>query len=78
MYPDLWTGGKCVYKCEPVVEDGGELIVYAPRGHGLLGDRERRRPLTIDPDAWKNREDEGILCVEHAGEILYRCAPRDA
>ncbi len=30
MYPDLWTGGKCVYKIEPVVADGGELIVYAP------------------------------------------------
>ena len=30
MYPDLWTGGKCVYKVEPVVADGGELIVYAP------------------------------------------------
>lgn len=30
MYPDLWTGGKCMYKLEPVVEDGGELIIYAP------------------------------------------------
>jgi len=30
MYDDLWVGGKCVYKLEPVVADGGELIVYAP------------------------------------------------
>ncbi len=30
MYPDLWTGGKCIYKTEPVVADDGELIVYAP------------------------------------------------
>jgi nickel-dependent lactate racemase len=30
MYEDLWTGGKCMYKCEPVVEDGGELVIYAP------------------------------------------------
>jgi hypothetical protein len=30
MYPDLWTAGKGVYKLEPVVADGGELIVYAP------------------------------------------------
>jgi hypothetical protein len=30
MYDDLWTGAKCMYKCEPVVSDGGELIVYAP------------------------------------------------
>ena len=30
MYSDLWTGGKCMYKLEPVVADGGELIIYAP------------------------------------------------
>ena len=30
MYDELWVGAKCVYKLEPVVADGGELIVYAP------------------------------------------------
>jgi nickel-dependent lactate racemase len=30
MYGDLWVGGKCAYKLEPVVADGGELIIYAP------------------------------------------------
>jgi nickel-dependent lactate racemase len=30
MYDELWVGGKCAYKLESVVEDGGELIVYAP------------------------------------------------
>ena len=30
MYDDLWTGGKCMYKLEPVVADGGTLIIYAP------------------------------------------------
>jgi lactate racemase len=30
MYDDLWTAGKVMYKLEPVVEDGGELIIYAP------------------------------------------------
>ncbi|HDQ44340.1 MAG TPA: DUF2088 domain-containing protein [bacterium] len=30
MYDDLWTGAKCMYKLEPVVADGGELIIYAP------------------------------------------------
>lgn len=30
MYEDLWTGAKGVYKMEPVVADGGEIIVYAP------------------------------------------------
>ncbi len=30
MYDDLWTGGKCMYKIEPVVADGGRVIIYAP------------------------------------------------
>jgi len=30
MYDELWVGGKCMYKLEPVVADGGELIIYAP------------------------------------------------
>jgi len=30
MYDDLWTGGKCMYKIEPVVADGGKVIIYAP------------------------------------------------
>jgi nickel-dependent lactate racemase len=141
MYPDFWTGGKCVYKVEPVVADGGELIVYAPhvrcfsevhqevieqlgyhvrdyflahmdryahlpkavmayalivKGdgtylHGVETPRIRVSfasqipreaceaacigyvdPATIKPEDWRDREDEGVLLVEHAGEILYR------
>jgi nickel-dependent lactate racemase len=30
MYDELWVGAKCAYKLEPVVADGGELIIYAP------------------------------------------------
>ncbi|KAF0177479.1 MAG: hypothetical protein FD161_2439 [Limisphaerales bacterium] len=30
MYEDVWTAGKAMYKLEPVVADGGELIIYAP------------------------------------------------
>ncbi len=29
-YADLWTGAKGFYKVEPIVADGGEVIVYAP------------------------------------------------
>ncbi len=141
MYDDLWTGGKAVYKCEPVVEPGGELIVYAPHitspsvthaehilrcgyhcidyfvdrldelagvprmilgvasyvygsgtwidgvesprmrvklATGVSPDMCRRLgveyvdPDTIDPAAWRDREDEGMLYVEKAGETLYR------
>ena len=141
MYDDLWVGGKCMYKLEPVVADGGELIIYAPHitqvspVHGAiierigyhtlpyflanwdkfkdepwgilahsthvrgLGQMENgiekprirvtlatgiareicekinlgyRDPATIDVNDFKNREDEGILYVERAGELLYR------
>jgi lactate racemase len=30
MYDEVWVGGKGMYKLEPVVADGGELIIYAP------------------------------------------------
>lgn len=30
MYDEIWTAGKCMYKLEPVVADGGELIIYGP------------------------------------------------
>lgn len=30
MYDELWVAGKAMYKLEPVVADGGELIIYAP------------------------------------------------
>ena len=140
MYDEIWTGGKCMYKLEPIVEDGGELIIYAPeidhlsvthgaslekigyhvrdyfvkqwdrfkdfsgnslahscnvKGIGTFEDGVEkpritvtlatklsedyckkinlgyRDPKSIDPEDWKNREDEGILCVPHAGEVLY-------
>ncbi len=143
MYDDLWVGGKCMYKLEPVVADAGELIIYAPHitevsyTHGKILDEigyhtrdyflkqigkfagvpravlahsshvkgigtyeggiekprisvvlasgipeERCRKInlgyrdlkTIDPREWRNREDEGILCVPDAGEILFRVA----
>ncbi|MCX5648946.1 MAG: lactate racemase domain-containing protein [Planctomycetota bacterium] len=141
MYDDLWTGGKVMYKLEPVVADGGDLIIYAPHitevsyTHGRLLDKigyhcldyfreqmdkfadvpggimahsthvrglgtycnavekprihvilatgipeERCRrinlgymdPATVPIDEWRNREDEGILVVDHAGEVLHR------
>jgi len=141
MYDEIWVGGKCMYKLEPVVADGGELIIYAPhireisRTHGalierigyhtrdyFLGQWQRfrnepwgilahsthvrgvgtyedgvekprirvtlatqipeslcravnlgyRDPATIHVADYPNREDEGILYVPKAGEMLYR------
>lgn len=33
MYDELWVGAKAMYKLEPVLADGGELIIYAPHIH---------------------------------------------
>lgn len=30
MYDELWVGAKAMYKLDPAVVDGGEIIVYAP------------------------------------------------
>lgn len=30
MYDELWTAGKAMYKLDPALADGGELIIYAP------------------------------------------------
>ena len=140
MYDDFWTGGKGMYKCEAVVADGGEIILYAPhitslsythghwlerigyhvrdyylrdmarfadvpravmaistyvRGDGVMEDgieKPRIRvtlasgvgedvcrkvglgyvdPGGIDMAAFENREEEGVLVVEKAGETLF-------
>ncbi len=42
MYEDVWVAAKGMYKMEPVVADGGEVVIYAPhvrelsRVHGSL------------------------------------------
>ncbi len=30
MYDDLWTGAKGMYKVEPAIAPGGEVVIYAP------------------------------------------------
>ncbi|MHC4229754.1 MAG: lactate racemase domain-containing protein, partial [Planctomycetota bacterium] len=30
MYDDIWVAGKVMYKLEPILADGGTLIIYAP------------------------------------------------
>jgi lactate racemase len=141
MYDELWTGGKCMYKLEPVLADGGELIIYAPHieevcvthrevllevgyhcrdyflkqwdrfkdypwgvlahsthvyglgtfDNGVETPRARvtlataipesvckqinlgyRDPASIRIEDFENREDQGVLYVPKAGEMLYR------
>ena len=48
---DLWVGGKASYRLGPVIEEGGELIIYAPHltcisdTHGALIQRYGYAPL---------------------------------
>ena len=30
IYDDIWVAGKVMYKHEPIIADGGEVIIYAP------------------------------------------------
>jgi nickel-dependent lactate racemase len=30
MYDDIWTAAKGMYKLEPAIADGGEVVIYAP------------------------------------------------
>jgi nickel-dependent lactate racemase len=34
-YSDMWTGAKGFYKVEPVVADGGQVVLYAPHIHDV-------------------------------------------
>jgi nickel-dependent lactate racemase len=44
IYDDLWTAAKAMYKLEPAIADGGEVVIYAPHlteisyTHGALID----------------------------------------
>ena len=59
MYNELWTAGKAMYKTEPAIADGGEVVIYAPNlkiisvTHGKLIERVGYHPLeyfTKQPD----------------------------
>ncbi|MFZ5917745.1 MAG: lactate racemase domain-containing protein [Chloroflexota bacterium] len=45
MYDDIWTAAKGMYKMEPAIADGGEVVIYAPHideisySHGRLIDQ---------------------------------------
>lgn len=43
MYADLWTGAKGMYKTEPAIASGGEVILYAP--HITLTSRTHQKVL---------------------------------
>jgi len=63
MYDDLWTAAKAMYKTEPAIADGGEVIIYAPHitevsyTHGKLIDEvgyHVRDYFTKQPDRFQS------------------------
>ena len=52
MYDDLWTAGKGMYKSEPVVADGGEVIIFAPH----VAEVSRVHGRTIDEVGYHCRD----------------------
>ena len=57
---------------------GGDSAHSSDPGHGHLPERCRRinlgylDPASVNPEEWEGREDEGVLVVPRAGEMLYR------
>ncbi len=70
--------GKGSYDAATVVETPRIKVTLAT---GISEEHCRRLnlgyldPTTVQPDNWRNREDDGILLIPRAGEILYRVKP---
>lgn len=83
MYTELWVAGKCMYKLEPIVADGGELILYAPhlRDVSITHDRHLRRLGYHCRDyflkQWDRFKDESRLALTHSTQ-LYGLGTYDA
>ena len=78
-YDELWTGGKASYKLGGIIEDGGELIIYAPhltdfsRTHGEKIERFGYAPIEqIRKMVAKSPELAEDLCVAaHLAHVAY-------
>ena len=84
-YNDLWVGGKASYKLGGIIEEGGELIIYAPHlrsisdTHGPMIERFGYAPLAVVRE-WvaESAELQANLCVAaHLTHVAY-AGRRDA
>jgi len=81
-YEDLWVGGKASYRLGGVIEDGGELIIYAPKLRSISethgADIERfggYAPLEkVKELVNASQELQANLCVAaHLSQVAYAC-----
>jgi len=75
MYDEIWVGGKCMYKLEPVVADGGELIIYAPhirdisRTHGARIERIGYHTRDYFLGQWERFREEPWGILAHSTHV---------
>ncbi len=78
-YDELWVGGKASYKLGGIIEEGGELIIYAPHlkavsvTHGTAIEKFGYAPIEIIRELVKNNSELGEnLCVAaHLAHVAY-------
>ena len=78
-YDEMWVGGKASYKLGAVIEDGGELIIYAPRlnklsaTHGALIEKYGYAPLESVRDMLGVSQElrENLCIAAHLAHVSY-------
>jgi hypothetical protein len=78
-YDEMWVGGKASYKLGAIIEEGGELLIYAPHlralseTHGRLIERFGYAPLeTVSEMVTGSAELMANLCVAaHLAHVAY-------
>src|SRR5205085_11492571 len=78
-YDELWVGGKASYKLGGIIEDGGELIIYAPHlkgistTHGRLIEKYGYAPLEVVREMVEGSDElRANLCVAaHLAHVSY-------
>lgn len=75
MYDELWTAAKAMYKVEGVVEDGGELILYAPHletistTHGALIKQLGYHVMPYFLNQWDRFKDFPLAVLAHSTHL---------
>ncbi|HEX3183988.1 MAG TPA: lactate racemase domain-containing protein [Pyrinomonadaceae bacterium] len=78
-YDELWVGGKASYKLGAVIEDGGELIIFAPHlnklsaTHGALIEKYGYAPLESVRDMLGVSQElrENLCIAAHLAHVAY-------
>jgi nickel-dependent lactate racemase len=78
-YDEMWVGGKASYKLGGIIEDGGELVIYAPHlkgisaTHGALIEKYGYAPLEQVREMVEGSDElRANLCVAaHLAHVSY-------